>query len=139
MGLMLIGEAAIQLGMSPSTLRYYEELGLVRVERRAGRRVYGTAELRRLAFVHLVHRLGIPLATAAAILNQPSDAWRDAVAVQLAELDELISRARGAQAFLTHALACPEQHPTIGCPQMVATLDRLVAGTRFEQLATEHT
>lgn len=95
--LITIGEAAKRLGLNASTLRYYEDRGLVRpAGRRAGRRMFGPAKLRRLAFVHLVHRLGVPLATAGAILDEPSDAWRSAVAKQVHELEDLITRARGA-------------------------------------------
>ena len=44
--------------------------GLVRPQvRRGGRRMYGSEELRRLAFIKLAHRLGLPLQTAAAVLD----------------------------------------------------------------------
>lgn len=53
--------AARRLGMRTSALRYYEQRGLVRPAGRArGQRVYGRPELRRLAFVQIAQRLGIP-------------------------------------------------------------------------------
>lgn len=100
--------------------------------------MFSPAELRRLAFVHLVHRLGVPLATAGAILDEPSDAWRSAVARQVHELEDLITRARGTDLFEPR-LARPTEHPIIQRPQIAETLDRMVAGTTFDQLAAEHT
>jgi DNA-binding transcriptional MerR regulator len=138
--LLSIGEAAGKLGLNASALRYYEERGLVRpVTRRGGRRHYGPEELRRLAFIHIVQRLGISLDTAAAVLDEPSDRWRETVRAQIAALQDLVALAQGAQQFLTHALNCSAEHPTQDCPNMVETLDRMVAGTTFEQLAAEHT
>jgi DNA-binding transcriptional MerR regulator len=51
-------------GLSPRTLRYYEELGLLPgVRRRAGgRRVYGPDELERLRFIQRLKALGLSLA-----------------------------------------------------------------------------
>jgi DNA-binding transcriptional MerR regulator len=135
-----IGQAARQLGINPSALRYYDQRGLLRpAARRGGRRLYGSDELRRLAFIHIVQRLGISLDTAAAILDAPSDQWRETVRDQIAALEQQIAWARGAQQFLTHALHCPVEHPARECPDMIQTLDRLVAGMTFEQLAAEHT
>ena len=59
---------------------------------------------------------------------RPPSCWRSANAA-----------ARVAQQFLSHALNCPANHPVRQCPDMIQTLDRLLAGLTFEQLATEHT
>ncbi|MDT2006944.1 MerR family transcriptional regulator [Rhodococcus opacus] len=136
MELIPIGEAAHQLGLKTSALRYYDERGLVPVRtRRGGGRVYGRDELRRLAFLKIAKHLGIPLETAAAILDARSQRWRDTVRQQIAELDNLIEQAHGAQTFLTHALNCPHTHPTRDCPSLTSALDELVAGaTTMEQL-----
>lgn len=61
--------------------------------------MYGPAEMRRLAFLKIVHQLGLPLDTAAAVLDAPGDRWREAVQEQIAELDRVIERARGRSAF----------------------------------------
>lgn len=136
--MITIGEAATRLQMAPSALRYYDERGLVRpTARRAGTRMYGTEELRRLAFLKIVHRLGVPLDIAAAVLDAPSEQWRDSVRDQLADLDRVIAQARAAQHFLTHALNCPTDHPAQECATMTGALDRLVDGMSVEQLAAE--
>ncbi|MGH3328557.1 MAG: MerR family transcriptional regulator [Streptomycetales bacterium] len=140
MDLIPIGEAARMLGVNTSALRYYEERGLVRpAARRGGRRMYGTAELRRLALIRIVQQLGLGLDTADAVLDAPSERWREVVRDQDAALAALIARAEGARKFLTHAASCPSEHPARDCPYLVGTLDRLIAGTSLEQLAAEHT
>ncbi|MGH3523122.1 MAG: MerR family transcriptional regulator [Mycobacterium sp.] len=139
MDLIPIGQAAARLGLSASALRYYDECGLVCPPTRlAGRRMYGSEELRRLAFVKIAHRLGLPLDTAAAVLDAPGPQWRETVRAQIAELGEVIAQAQAAQNFLTHALNCPTDHPARECPTMIAALDRLVEGTTIDELAAEH-
>lgn len=140
MDLIPIGEAARRLGLNPSALRYYDERGLVpATARQGGRRMYGPDELRRLALITIAQRLGLPLDTAAAILDAPGPQWRDTVRQQIAQLDELIAQTRRAQAFLTHTLDCPTDHPARDCPAMTTALDRLVAGTTVDQLEREYT
>jgi MerR family Zn(II)-responsive transcriptional regulator of zntA len=59
-----IGELSERAGLSPRTVRYYEELELLPgVRRRAGgRRVYGDDELERLRFIQRLKTLGLSLA-----------------------------------------------------------------------------
>jgi DNA-binding transcriptional MerR regulator len=139
MDLIPIGQAAAQLGMSASALRYYDERKLVCPStRRAGQRMYSAEQLRRLAFVKVANRLGLPLQTTAAVLDAPSPQWRQTVRQQIVELDEVIAQAQTAQTFLAHALNCPTEHPARECATMIATLDRLVAGTPIDRIAAEH-
>jgi DNA-binding transcriptional MerR regulator len=139
MELLPIGQAAARLGLSASALRYYDDQGLVCPQRRRrGQRMYGSEELRRLAFLKIAHRLGIPLRTAAAVLDGPGPHWRRTVREQIAELDRVIAQAQGAQTFLTHALGCPTDHPARECATMIAALDRLIDGADVDQL-TERT
>ncbi|WP_019969726.1 MerR family transcriptional regulator [Mycobacterium sp. 141] len=140
MDVISIGEAAARLRMSPSALRYYDERGLVRPRlRRAGKRMYGPQELRRLALLKIVHQMGLPLDTAAAVLDASSEQWRQTVRDQIAALDRVIAQAQGAQQFLTHALHCPSDHPARDCVTMTAVLDRLVDGMSVEEIATDKT
>lgn len=101
--------------------------------------MYGPEELRRLALLKIVHRLGLPLDTAAAVLDAPGEQWRETVREQIAELDRMIAQAQGAQQFLTHALHCPTEHPARDCATMIGALDRLVDGMSVEELASEQT
>lgn len=139
MDLIPIGQAADQLGLSPSALCYYDERGLVSpAARESGRRMYGPEQLRRLAFIKIAQRLGLGLDTAAAVLDAPGSQWRQTVRQQIAELDAVIAQAQGAQRFLAHALGCPTNHPARECATMIAALDRLTAGTTVDQLIDEH-
>jgi DNA-binding transcriptional MerR regulator len=90
--LLAIGEISEKTGLSPRTVRYWEELGLLPgVRRRAGgRRVYGRDELERLRFILRLKSLGLAL-----------DEIRDLNAVHaiegstramLTRLDELLER-----------------------------------------------
>lgn len=137
--LVPIGEAAERLGLRASALRYYEGRGLVRpATRRGGQRRYGPEGLRRLAFIKIAKELGLPLDTAAAVLDEPTEQWRAVIGEQIAELDELIARAQSAKAFLGHAQMCPAEHPVRDCPYLIQALDRVADGTSFEQIASEH-
>jgi MerR family transcriptional regulator, copper efflux regulator len=134
-----IGEAARMLGLNASALRYYEERGLVvPAGRSGGRRVYGRRELRRLAFLRMMQQLGVPLRTAGVLLDAPGEVWRAAVRERIAELDEVITRARAAQDVLRHGLGCTAEHPACECEVTVGMLDQLIEGRTFEQIAEEH-
>ena len=57
-----IATTAHRLSISPHTLRYYERIGLVRVERDAsGRRRYDAAGVRRLVFLTRMRTSGMPI------------------------------------------------------------------------------
>ncbi|MFL6082960.1 MAG: MerR family transcriptional regulator [Mycobacterium sp.] len=137
MELVTIGDAAQMLALNASALRYYEDRGLITPERRGGKRMYGREHLRRLAFIQLMQRLGVPLDAASAVLNEPSDQWRGVVREQIAAIDELIARANGARDFLEHALACPADHPVDQCPHMIEGLDKRLEGVTLEELAAQ--
>lgn len=64
LGTRTISEVCERTGLSPRTVRYWEELGLLPgVRRRAGgRRVYGEDEVQRLRFVQRLKTLGLSLA-----------------------------------------------------------------------------
>jgi MerR family redox-sensitive transcriptional activator SoxR len=64
-----IGAAAARAGVATSTLRYWEELGLLRPARRAGRRVYDDAALDRMSLVLLAQRAGFTLAEIRQLLS----------------------------------------------------------------------
>jgi len=59
-----IAEVCHRTGLSPRTIRYYEEIGLLPDVRRreSGRRVYGADELERLGFINRLKSLGLSLA-----------------------------------------------------------------------------
>ncbi len=60
---MQIGEFAKQAGVSVRAVRYYEELGLIRPEKRSrgGFRLYGPEDGKRLVVINLLKEMGLSL------------------------------------------------------------------------------
>jgi DNA-binding transcriptional MerR regulator len=58
-----IGELANLVGMSPRTIRYYEEIGLLDSVKRieGGKRVYTDRDIQRLKFIKRLKHLGLTL------------------------------------------------------------------------------
>jgi DNA-binding transcriptional MerR regulator len=90
-----ISEVRERTGLSPRTLRYYEELGLLPgVRRRAGgRRVYGPDELQRLRFIQRLKALGLSLAEVKEL--NAVHAIGGSTSAMLARLDQLLERHLG--------------------------------------------
>ena len=93
-----IAEVCDRTGLSPRTVRYYEEIGLLPGVRRSegGRRVYGPDELERLGFVTRLKALGLSLSeigelNAVYAIGGSTEAMlarlRDLLAVHLADVD----------------------------------------------------
>jgi DNA-binding transcriptional MerR regulator len=135
--LLSIGEAAARLGLRTSALRYYDQLGLVRALRRNGRRHYGPDELRRLATIQMLGRLGVGLDVAGAVLDAPRDAWRARARERIDALEAIIAEATAARLLLAHLLECPADHPVTQCPVMGRLLDRRLGGEDLEHLLLE--
>lgn len=70
--LLTIGQIAARAGVATSTLRYYEDEGLVLPARRTdgNRRLYHREVLRRIAFIRSAQRVGLGLAEIRAALAQ---------------------------------------------------------------------
>lgn len=69
--LVQIGEVAERLGVSPRTIKYYEEIGLVHPEERSpgGFRLYGPADVRRLEAILRIKGMGFSLAAIRELLS----------------------------------------------------------------------
>jgi DNA-binding transcriptional MerR regulator len=70
-GEMTIGEAAKKSGVKIATIRYYEQIGLMPPMPRtqSNRRLYSSAEVRRLTFIRHSRELGFSLEAIAALLK----------------------------------------------------------------------
>ncbi|MFD7663987.1 MerR family transcriptional regulator [Streptomyces sp. NPDC059788] len=130
-----ISEVARCFGLPVSTLRYYDELGLLPPAGRRGNvRHYGRRELRRLALIRHLHHGGMmSLAdTAAALGERGSDGVRRppgrAVltgAIQL--IEDRVADLQAAQQRLAHLLTCPTDDPVRECTLLREELDQYVA------------
>src|ERR671939_1967613 len=69
--LVRVGEVAERLGVSPRTIKYYEELGLVEPEARSpgGFRLYGEEEVLRLERILRMKGIGYSLAAIRELLS----------------------------------------------------------------------
>jgi DNA-binding transcriptional MerR regulator len=71
--LLQIGEVAKLIGVSPKTIRYYHEIGLLAEPKRteSGYRLYTAQELLRLQHIRRLRSLGLPLERIREILGEP--------------------------------------------------------------------
>ena len=107
---LTVRAAAERLGVTPRTLKYYEELGLVRPGRSGGRyRIYDDADLARFARILHLRSIGFTLPAITEFLKRPLEAptgtrahlsdkslseIQQALHAQLQALDERIASVR---------------------------------------------
>lgn len=99
-----IGEAARQSGVKAPTIRYYEQIGLLPAPPRTegGRRLFDTADLRRLAFIRHARELGFEIEairTLLALQDNPNQPCATADAIAKARLVDVEQRIRSLQAL----------------------------------------
>ncbi|MCX5478218.1 helix-turn-helix domain-containing protein [Kaistia geumhonensis] len=118
MHLLDIGEVAARAGVAPSTLRYYEEIGLIAsVSRHGLRRQFGPEVLLQLKLIALGKMAGFPLETIGAMFGSaggfelPRDRLLDkaeAIDLQVRELAALAETLRHiARCKAPSHLECP--------------------------------
>jgi MerR family transcriptional regulator, redox-sensitive transcriptional activator SoxR len=111
---LTVGQLAARSGVAVSALHFYENKGLIRSRRTAGnQRRYPRDILRRVAFIRLSQRVGIPLSTIRdALARLPDertptpDDWARLSAAWRGELDERIERLRRLRDDLTECIGC---------------------------------
>lgn len=80
---MNIGTASVKSGLPPKTIRYYEEIGLIRADRRLnGYRDYSEKDVRRLHFVHRARDLGFSVEECRQLLSLYDDESRESSEVK---------------------------------------------------------
>jgi MerR family copper efflux transcriptional regulator len=77
-GYVTIGEAALRSGMPPKTIRFYEQIGLIRPAQRFANqyRAYSEKDVHTLKFVHRARNLGFSLKDIQALLSLYRDRRR---------------------------------------------------------------
>jgi DNA-binding transcriptional MerR regulator len=127
-----ISQIARCFGVPVSTLRNYDDLGLLpAAERRGNVRHYGRAELRRLALIRRLHHRGlISLAdTALLMAESPAPDHPSGRAVVTASIEAIKGRIHDlqtAQQVLEHLLTCPRTDPVRECPHLRTELGQAV-------------
>ena len=114
-----ISQVATAARTSPSTLRYYEERGLIKpIGRKGLKRLYDDDVLEKLALIALGRAAGFSLDEIAAMFGgdgQP-DIDRSALIAKAEQLDKAIDRLTAMRDGLRHASAC--QAPShMECPK----------------------
>src|SRR3954454_8431718 len=110
---LTIGEVARRAGIRPSTLRYYEQIGLLPPpERTNGRRRYDSNVLDRLKVIHMAQEVGFRLDEIHELFPRDkadqafSARWHPMAEHKLAEVDALIARAQTMKQMLEESLRC---------------------------------
>jgi MerR family redox-sensitive transcriptional activator SoxR len=131
---LTVGQLAERSGVAVSALHFYETKGLISSRRTAGnQRRYSRDTLRRVAFVRLAQRLGIPLKTIKdALAELPEertptrDDWARLSAAWRRELDDRIEQLQRLRDDLTDCIGC-------GC----LSLDRCALANPYDRLGAE--
>lgn len=104
---MNIGTAAEQSGLPAKTIRYYEDIGLLRPDRAGnGYRDYSTDDVRRLRFLQRARSLGFSVDECRQLLSLQDDHHRESAEVKsialakLAEVDRKIDELNQLRAVL---------------------------------------
>ncbi len=95
-----IGAVAKRTGLKVPTIRFYEQEGLIRAPERtgSGRRLYGDADIRRLAFIRHARALGFELEDIRSLLdltdnpNRPCDEADRIARKHLAEVEQRLAQ-----------------------------------------------
>jgi DNA-binding transcriptional MerR regulator len=127
---MDIGEVARRAGVSVSTLRFYEQKGLIASTGRRGlRRLFDPDVLDRLALIALARTAGFALDEIARMFGPGGQPCidRQLLADRAEELDRTIRRLSAMRDGLRHAAACPA--PThMECPTFRRFLSAAASG-----------
>ena len=107
--LLTIGEAAKSIDVAVSTVRYYDELGMLpTVARIGGKRHFDQDSLQRLKFIQHCKSVGLSLEDIRTILDDKSGGWHDLVARKIVEMTETRNS-------LTKMISQLEAIKTCGC------------------------
>ena len=105
---LTISEVARQVGLKPSAIRYYEQIGILpKAQRASGQRRYDNSVLYRLALVQRSRQMGFTLDEVRKLFfgfrtNTPvSERWKKLSARKLRELSELAEQIKTMQLLLT--------------------------------------
>ncbi len=128
---MDITEVAQRSGLPASTLRFYEQKGLIgSIGRRGLRRVFDPGVLERLALIKLARAAGFSLEEVSRMFAQDGRPRIDRrmLAAKAKELDRTIGELSAMRDSLRHAAACPAPSH-MECPTFRRLLKAAMSGT----------
>lgn len=110
-----ISQVTEETGVRPSTLRYYEEIGLLSPTRRvSGRRHYDESVLQRLALIQTGQQAGFTLAEVGILLNKVlvsesgGAGWQELIERKLKEMDALLGNIKRMKQLLEDIMDCED-------------------------------
>jgi MerR family redox-sensitive transcriptional activator SoxR len=134
--LLTIGELARHAGVATSTLRYWEEFGLLPAAARiAGQRRYPKSAVRLVGTILLLRDVGFSLAEQKVLMASRTvmvDDWQRLARHKLAELDDQIAKAQTAREAIDHALHCPHED-VFECPTFAGVVTARLSGQSLSQ------
>lgn len=123
-----IGEMAGRFGLETHVLRHWEDVGLLLPERDgAGRRMYGEADLVRIAVILRSKAAGMSLEQIAVLLDAGAADRHAVLAAHIEDLDRRMAEMQRSRAMTEHALSC-RAHDIATCPRFKEGVADLVAG-----------
>ena len=131
MNILSIGDVAQKMGIATSTIRYYEEIGLLPVAKRvSGKRRYDESILQKIGLILLAKQAGLSIEEIQILLHDfphdtpPSLRWQKLATAKIVELNQRMIQIQHMKSLLEKTLACE-------CP----TLDDCAADERFKHEA----
>lgn len=110
---MSISEVAEQIGLRPSAIRYYEQVGILpRAQRVSGKRCYDRTVLHRLIMVQRAREIGFTLDEIKELFfgfregTPPSVRWEKLRKRKLVELDAMLDRVQSMRSLLNQQGKC---------------------------------
>ncbi len=120
---MQIREVEQSAGLPAKTIRYYEEIGLVRPNRQDnGYRIYSTEDVHRLRFLQRARGLGFSIEDCRALLSLYDETGRESADVRaiaeahLDEIDRKIRELKGMRQTLAHLVHACHGDERPDCP-----------------------
>ena len=132
---MNIGEAAKKSGLSVKTIRYYDEINLIKpIKNKATNyRHYTTADLAKLQFIGKARRFNFSIKECKELLslyenqNRSSKEVRNLTLTKIAEIDVKLTELENLREQLSHLVNCCKGNERPECP----IIDELATGNVF--------
>lgn len=120
---MNIGDVSARSGLPPKTIRYYEDIGLIRPQRSEnGYRAFSQADLHKLAFLGRARTLGFSIEDCRVLMDLYEDETRESAQVKavarqhLRSIDDKISQLQAMRDTLSHLVDACHGDDRPDCP-----------------------
>ncbi|WP_175615965.1 MerR family transcriptional regulator [Piscibacillus halophilus] len=111
--MLSIGQVAEKIGVNTSTLRYYEQVGIIPIANRVnGKREYSSEIIGRLQVIKLAQSAGFQIDEIKILLEgfdsniSPSERWKAMATKKKSELQDKINQLKVMQSVLDNSLKC---------------------------------